>query len=220
MTTTTSSRLLLARRRARARRRSAGAAMFIVAVTLGLLAVMGVYGLAATRADVRSAGHMREAVQGQKAGEHAMMMAAETFNPSNAYKLYLMTSAGPGMGQSLNCRTSATFTGLTDRRAAEACLKLDPTEMQTLAMNLNPFVKPAFNTDSFGKVTNLPILQVEITNPIDITVPNNSTVKYVQVTATVFTEMRPAVGVPAETVVVGRGRLTVGPVPGGQEAVF
>lgn len=220
MTTSTPSRLLLARRRARARRRSAGAAMFIVAVTLGLLAVMGVYGLAATRADVRSAGHMREAVQGQKAGEHAMMMAAETFNPSNAYKLYLMTSAGAGMGQSLNCRTSATFTGLTDRRAAEACLKLDPTEMQTLAMNLNPFVKPAFNTDSFGKVTNLPILQVEITNPIDITVPNNSTVKYVQVTATVFTEMRPAVGVPAETVVVGRGRMTVGPVPGGQEAVF
>ncbi|CAN5917725.1 hypothetical protein BH11MYX4_BH11MYX4_13540 [soil metagenome] len=48
--------------RARARRRNAGAVMFIVAVTLGLLAVMGVYGLSATSADIRSAGHMREAL--------------------------------------------------------------------------------------------------------------------------------------------------------------
>ena len=58
--------------RARARRQSEGAVMFIVAVTLGLLAAMGVYGLTATQADIKSAGHMREALQAQRAGEHAL----------------------------------------------------------------------------------------------------------------------------------------------------
>ena len=63
-----------ARARARARRRSAGAAMFIVAVTLGLLAAMGVYGLSATAYDIRAAGHGRAAAQVQHTAEHLGVM--------------------------------------------------------------------------------------------------------------------------------------------------
>src|SRR4051812_10073630 len=67
--------------RARARHESAGAAMFIVAVTLGLLAAVGVYGLSATAMDVRAAGHMRESAQAQSAAEHALLLTAESFTP-------------------------------------------------------------------------------------------------------------------------------------------
>jgi len=85
--------------RSRARRDSGGAVMFIVVVTLGLLAAMGVYGLSAAQADVRAAGHMREALQAQKAGEHALTMAAETLNPENAGPLVAtMSSAGRTAG--------------------------------------------------------------------------------------------------------------------------
>ena len=58
--------------------------MFVVAVTLGLLAAMGVYGLSATAMDIRAAGHFRENAQAQSAAEHAIMLTAETFTPGTA----------------------------------------------------------------------------------------------------------------------------------------
>jgi len=191
--------------------------MFIVAVTLGLLAVMGVYGLAATTADVRSAGHMREALQGQKAAEHAMMMTAETFNPSVASGLYnQMTApvvAGVATGHATNCKTAAAYTGFADRRAAEACKRLDPAQMQALGQAVTGTAWAApFTALSFGKVQTTANPIIEVTNPIDIASPGNSEEKYAQLTVTVFTQMKPPGATAAETVVTGRGRITVGPI--------
>lgn len=207
--------------RARARRSSGGAVIFIVAMTLGVLAAIGVYGLSAATADIRSAGHMREALQLQKAGEASFMMAAETLNASLAQGLVAQALATTGQGQSSNCKTAAPYTGIVERRAAEACLRLDPAEMTTLALGVNPWVAAPYTDKSFGEAKNLPIappygpfVTVEVTNPVDMVVPGNSSQKFAQVTTTVFVQLKPLAGVPADAMVAGRGRLTVGPIVG------
>lgn len=207
--------------------------MFIVAVTLGLLAVMGIYGLSATSADIRAAGHMREALQGQKAGEGVFIMTAETLNPATAQGI--VSSMSLGNGQAKDCKTAATWTGKVDTRAAEACIRLDPSRMTTIAntMNLAPGAQwavsgagaqPGFNTNSFGSVANQPFFNVEVTNPIntEVTAGNSQTVRYSQVTVTVFVQLKQSATDAAETAVAGRGRLTVGPslASGGAPANF
>lgn len=218
-----SNRLLLARRRARARKRSAGAAMFIVAVTLGLLAVMGVYGLSATRADVQASGHVREALQAQKTAEHALNLTAETLKPDKAGVIF--TSMSKGVGQTQNCRTAAPFTGSTGNRFPEACVRLDYRELTREA----PLTKPPFTTKSFGAVSNslnsvgsegiaiggalTDAVQVEITNPIPVQPVGNSTEQYAMLTVTVYSQIANAINTPPTSVIAGRGRLVVGPVP-------
>jgi len=196
--------------------------MFIVSVTLALLALMGVYGLSATSADIRGAGHMREALQGQRAGEAALMMTAETFNPTVAQGL--VSTMNLGNAQTKDCRTAAPYTpgGNVATRAAEACIRLDPARMVVIANTSNPLnpwavaAPPAevgFTMQSFGNVANQPHINVEITNPINIEVPagNSQSVQYSQVTVTVFVQMKTSAVATAETAVAGRGRLTVGP---------
>ena len=209
--------------------------LFIVAVTLGLLAVMGVYGLTAASADVRAAGNMREALQGQRAGEAAIVMTAETFNPATASTL--ITQMSQNKGQATNCLSAATYdnTYTNKDRVAQSCLMLDPTQMQLIAsqttatVNANPWAsstpyQPGFTGQSFGLVTNQPFISVEVTNPIDIatTTGNSQAVHYTQLTATVYVQMKPTAAVAAQTLVKARGRITVGPIlsNGGLVAAF
>jgi hypothetical protein len=192
---------------------------------------MGVYGLSATAADIRSAGHMREALQGQRAGEAALMMTAETFNPRVAQGL--VNQMNLGQGQTQNCLTAAPYTGTIATRAAEACIRLDPERMVTIANTSNPSnlwavaappAKVGFTTQSFGSVVNQPYITVEVTNPIntEVSAGNSQTVSYSQVTATVFVQLKQSATVPAETAVAGRARITVGPslASGGAPAIF
>ncbi len=200
--------------RARARRDSGGAVMFIVVVTLGLLAAMGVYGLSAAQADVRAAGHMREALQAQKAGEHALTMAAETLNPENAGPLVATMSSA---GRTANCKTAAALgAGVTPVPPAAACLRLTETGMRNAAGTVSPWAAvPAFASDSFGAVTSVPNVSVELSDPFDVQRPGfDASMRFTQITATVFVDVRSTVdlGTPAQAIVTGRGRLTVGPI--------
>jgi hypothetical protein len=206
--------------RARARRRSEGAVMFIVVVTLGLLAAMGVYGLTATQSDIKSAGHMREALQAQRAGEHALMMTAETFNPAAAKALVESMS---GAKRTTNCKTAMTYAGpLMPVPPQAACLRLTEAEMKAVGASINAWTAvPGFAGDSFGAVNAAPTVEVEISNPVDIPPPAGSgydpaTQRFTQVTATVFVNVRSTIdpNTPAQSVVAGRGRLTVGPITG------
>ena len=189
--------------------------MFIVVVTLGLLAAMGVYGLSAAQADVRAAGHMREALQAQKAGEHALTMAAETLNPENAGPLVATMSSA---GRTANCKTAAVLgAGVTPVPPAAACLRLTEAGMRNAAGVVTPWVSgvPAFATDSFGAVASTPNVSVELSDPFDVQRPGfDASMRFTQITATVFVDVRSTVdlGTPAQAIVTGRGRLTVGPI--------
>jgi hypothetical protein len=215
----------LAVRRALRRRKEAGAALFVVAVTLALLATMGVYGLSSTALDVRSAGHNREAMAGQNIAEHTFIVTNDAFSPDQAQGII---NGMYGAARTTNCKTAAKWTGSTDNKNnAEACTRLNAARLQALAIH-NP--GPAFgNGDGFLYQTlslghdqagnPLPIepdVQVEITNPVAVSMPgfesaDSGQKQFAQLTVTVFTEMKEA-GKPPAMAVAGRGRIIVGPV--------
>jgi hypothetical protein len=191
--------------------------MFIVVVTLGLLAAMGAYGMSSAASDIKAAGHMRDALQGQKAAEHALIMTAETLNPSSAQAL-IMNMSDNG-NRTKNCRTATPYTGAGTAPPASACLRLSEAEMKVAVASVNPMVAPGFASDSFGALNSAPYIEVELSNPLDVPPPPGSaydpnTTKFTQVTATVFVNVRTSPTAPAKAVVGGRGRLTVGPIQG------
>ena len=199
--------------------------MFIVVVTLGLLAAMGVYGLTATQADIRAAGHMREAVQAQRAGEHALMMTAETLNPGTVQEIVKSMS---GTKRATNCKTASPYAGAEcPVPPAAACRKLSEPEMKVIGSSVNIWTTtPGFSADSFGAVESTPGVEVEISNPVDVPPPAGSgydpnTSRFTQVTVTVFVNVRSTVdpNTPAQSVVAGRGRLTVGPITGPAQCI-
>jgi hypothetical protein len=203
--------------RARRRQRSAGAVMFIVVITLGLLAAMGVYGMSSASSDIKAAGHMRDALQGQKAGEHGLTMVAETLNPGTAQTL--VTNMTDEVNRTKNCRTAATYLGGGTAPSAAGCLRLSETEMTNAVAFVNPLIAPGFAPDSFGALNTRPYVEVELSIPLDMPPPPGSgydpnTTKFTQVTATVFVNVRTAPTAAAQAVVAGRGRLTVGPIQG------
>lgn len=206
--------------------------MFIVAVTLGLLAAMGVYGLAATAYDVRAAGHVREATQAQHTAEQAVIMTAESLSPGTAGEVVRIMQADPTTTVRANSRACKTAkpvsAGASDQaanRAAEACLILSPQEMRNLHP-IKPWTNDAFAVKNFGEVPLYPFLRVELTNPIDWDTPAGFATSspygrppiYTQIRATVFVELKPGANAndaltanPAQVVARGRGRLVVGP---------
>lgn len=201
--------------RARRRRQSRGAALFIVAVTLGLLAAMGVYGLSATAYDVRAAGHAREAIQMQHAAEQAVMMSAEALSAGSAGTIVRAMQADPTMDARMNkvCKTAKppSAAGSYEQaayRIAEACLIVTPNELSrlhplTAARSADPnplqghWVTPAFNKESFGALH--PFVQIELTNPIDWETPPGFATSapygrapiFTQIRATVFVQLKP-----------------------------
>jgi hypothetical protein len=205
--------------------------MFIVAITLGLLAAMGIYGLSATALDVRSAGHLREAAQAQSAAEHALMLTADTFTPGTSGEIIRAMQSGRGTAgdiQATNCKTANPFDPTTnaENRGAQACLSWSVKEMENIARSVNPWkldptTQSTFTPQSFGVVPNRPFVRVEITNPVDIPPPPgtglNDRFTFTQVTVTTFVDMKnapdtaTAATTRAESVAQGRGRLTVGP---------
>jgi len=223
-------RLAVTVARARARRRSGGAAMFVVAVTLGLLAAMGVYGLAATASDVRAAGHTREAAQAQHAAEGAVIMAAQALGPGTAGEIVRAMQAeyvagAPGLARSDKCKSAKPYSGVAldaaANRAAEACIILSPSEMKAISpntsWNLVDGQNVPFTGQSFGEVPLKPFIRVELTNPIDWEVPagyqvgGGRTPIYTQVRATVYTQLQKDLTSAPEVIATGRGRLVVGP---------
>jgi hypothetical protein len=76
--------LTLAKQRARARRRQDGAAMFIVAMTIAVLASVGIYALAAAASEVRTSGNERQNSQTHYLAEYGIMGVADQITTSRA----------------------------------------------------------------------------------------------------------------------------------------
>lgn len=218
-------RLRLSLAHARARRDSGGAVLFIVAMTLAVLAVMGVYGLSATAADIRSAGYMREAAQAQAAAEYSLGLVAESITPQTSAEIVRVMQSGQQNIQATKCRTANPFNAATNasQRAAQACLSWKEVDMVRMSTGINAWqtgdvtdpVDSTFFQSSFGEVPNRAHIRVEITNPVDIPPPPgtglNDRFTFTQVTVTTFVDMKAASTAPTQSLVAGRGRLTIGP---------
>jgi Tfp pilus assembly protein PilX len=71
-------------RRARQHQRDRGAIIFIVAMTLSLLAAMGVYALTATSSEMRTSGYARQSTQAHYVTEYASQATNDVISPENA----------------------------------------------------------------------------------------------------------------------------------------
>jgi hypothetical protein len=204
--------------------------MFIVAITLGLLAAMGIYGLTATAYDVRASGHTRAAAQGQHAAEAAVNLSAAVIGPTNIQAIMNQMGADQSVRVTgATCKTSKPLTSTgesTMNRTAESCLVWTMDSMKGYVTDQSSWVSTTGNVtgpylvDSFGEVVSYPHTHIEFTNPISwdapagFTTSTNSggmTAHFQSIRTTVFVEMRTAAGVPADFVAAGRGRLLAGP---------
>lgn len=232
------SRRMLAARRARARRRNAGAVIFIVAMTLGLLAVMGVYALAATTQDIRAAGNIQRATQTNYTSNYAAIATADYVNYANADDIVYRRMLNPdpsATSNDRNClstqRNDISNTLYGDTRT-KSCVRLSGKEMKLPWCGGTPCAPPsggtpgqvgdreAFTSQSFSHVSNATEgfdgeVYVELTNPTAAAPPAgfdlNSKLKFVMVTATSYGIVK-AKGSTAETMRSGRGRFIIGPL--------
>jgi len=223
------------RARARARKKSAGAALFVVAITLGLLAVMGVYGMTTTAMDVRSAGHIRQATQAQHMAESGVILTAETMTPGVSGEIIRLMHAkpvsagGPATGRNgpNDCKSGKPWTNNVLYENAEACKVIEWEEMRKIVQNVtawNAGVEPATidpsnglppKDRSFGGVDVWPVVRIELTNP-DYWEQRNGTSQnvpftYAEIRATVYVDMKPkkadlALTRAEESLSVGAGR--------------
>jgi hypothetical protein len=210
--------------------------MFIVVVTLSLLAVMGVYGLTATSNDVKSAGHIRERAQASHAAEYGAAFASEVFDPGNAdtilNQMITLWNTAPNnvIGAqpcwSANARTAAINWVMAKDELCFAMLATGNSTVLTpqSAQILVPAWKNVsfFSADSIGSGlpgvranTLNPFVKIEFTNPIGVH-KGSSGKCYVQLTITDYVFVATPDGAkpeepirPYDEFVKGRGYITI-----------
>jgi hypothetical protein len=213
--------------RARRRAESDGAVLFIVAMTLGLLAAIGVYGMSATALDLRAAGHSRETMQNQHVAEHAMISVASSFDRNNQQALLnaMFDGRPPAPGElraTRTCRTAATFNPVDNNTAnQQACLAITPEGMRNANISAQAAATGTlFTTKSLGgngtTYPYVPHIRVELSNPFFFPCPGSDTIQCVRLTATVIAEqafptapgaLTPDLARPPVSVVLGRGGI-------------
>jgi hypothetical protein len=124
--------LSLAKGRAARRRRESGAAMFIVAMTLAVLASVGVYALAAASNEVRTSGNERQNTQTHYLSQYGILVASEEVASTKA-QLYLGLMMG---SPDANCvGVPQPGAGTTLDPMITACRRMGANEFQTSAGN-------------------------------------------------------------------------------------
>jgi hypothetical protein len=167
-------RLTLAKRRSARRRHERGAALFIVAMTLAVLASVGVYALAAASNEVRTSGNERQSTQTHYLSQYGILVASEELAGAKA-QLYLgVMLAKPD----LNCTSLQGVPAFGTARVdpmVTACRRVGATEFHDSAGNwlatptdtyagLAPYA-PAVNPGSLGPIPLKADFYVEFTAP-------------------------------------------------------
>lgn len=220
-------------RRARSRRRQRGASMFVVAITLGLLGAMGVYGLSAAASDMRAVGHLREALHAQRAAEHAMIMTAEAFNPMTGPRLVEeLTGGATGQACPHSARPPGAAATATKFQNVEGCLSLTAAELQKVvngavtpngvgtgnwATGTEPYTAESFFplAKTSGETALAPAVTLEVTNAVETALPpgwdEGKDVFYELTVTSVALMKRNSANGATESTTRGRGRIVVGP---------
>jgi hypothetical protein len=113
--------------RARRRRQAGGAVMFIVAMTLAVIAAMGVYALQMASTEVKTAGFIRQQLQTQYLSEYGVVAAAQalTVNPQ-VYATVVATQPDTGCFTLYQISTQPTA-----NPQSKACHRAGSTELGT-----------------------------------------------------------------------------------------
>jgi len=164
--------LRLAKRRGARRAGEAGAAMFVIAMTLAVLASVGVYALAASASEVRTAGNERQSTQTHYLAQYGVVGANHELIASKAqYYVGLMLTQPESTCASLPGLSSAST---PPAPITKACRRLGSAELGG-AWKPQPFIVPyggtapyAASPTTVGSLGSVPMsgdFFVELTEP-------------------------------------------------------
>jgi hypothetical protein len=215
--------LALAKRRVARRRREDGAVMFIVAMTLAVLASVGIYALAAAATEVRTSGNERQNTQTHYLAQYGILGAAREMAGSRAlFTVRLMKTATL---QDTNC---VSLPGVPAGTPAAACVRMGSKDLANNAWG--PTLSTYGSTTAFangvppGSFGTVPMngdFFVELTEPMQLADParysTNVNACFAQITATSIGFTQPGSPTPAalfgaEGIETQRARLVAGPL--------
>jgi hypothetical protein len=169
--------LLLAKRRARRRRGQAGAVMFVVAMTMAVLASVGIYALAAAATEVRTAGNERQNTQTHYLAEYGIVGAAHEVTSSKAQWYLQQMIAAPDV-----CPLSLPGVPSTANILIRACRRIGSAELSATwntgaASALVPYagtsaLLPSVAPGSLGPIMMQGDFYVELTEPTQANAPS------------------------------------------------
>jgi hypothetical protein len=221
--------LALAKRRAALRRREDGAVMFVVAMTLAVLASVGIYALAAAATEVRTSGNERQNTQTHYLAEYGVLGAAREMAGGRA--LLTVNAMKSTTYRDTNCVSlqgvpaNAPPSALACQRLGSADLALNwykATDVVVHYTGTAPYA-PGIPPGSFGAVPMNGDFFVELTEPMQLPASRysgNANTCFAQLTATSvgFTQpfvpgqSNPTALYGGEGVETQRARLIVGPL--------
>jgi hypothetical protein len=223
----------LAKRRAAIRRREDGAVMFIVAMTLAVLASVGVYALAAAAIEVKTSGNERQNTQTHYLSQYGVLGVAREMTGS--YARFTIGRMKSTTYQDTNC-VSLQAVPSTATPAALACVRMGSAElgaawtMPTVNQQYGGQTSPAqpytarTPPGTFGSAPMNGDFFVELTEPMMLSAPSryssNTGACFAQITATSIGFTQPVFpGGPnmtsqfgGEGVETQRARLVAGPL--------
>lgn len=230
MSPSAASRLHLVKRRARVRRDRDGAALFIVAMALAVLASVGVFALAAASSEAKAAGYERTATQSNYLATYGVLGGAHEMVASKA-QLYLglmMTTPDPICLALPNVPSTASILTRACRRLGSA--ELGQAWQASGISILDPYAGtvPYQQGQAPGSMGPTPMqgdFFVELTDPTKYTAPKrydlNLNMCFVELTATSNGTLYPlfpnspnfTATYGEEGIVVQRARWIAGPLP-------
>jgi hypothetical protein len=187
--------LALAKRRAARRRGGDGAVMFIVAMTLAVLASVGVYALAAAATEVRTSGNERQNTQTHYLAEYGVLGAAHEMTGSRA--LFTIKRMKSQTYMDVDC-VSLQGVPTTAPPSATACVRMGSAELGAAWINpiavtpyggnaVQPYT-PGIPPGSYGTTPVAGDFFVEMTEPMQLSAPprysTNANACFAQLTAT------------------------------------
>jgi hypothetical protein len=162
------------KRRARRRARSAGGVIFIVALTMSVLAAVGMYALRASSLEIRTAGFERQATQTHYLSEYGILGATQAFGGTTA-QLYLGMMMAPTSSalRDTSCSSLAapfSVSGLTPSALSLACRRMGSNELSNAwGLPAGSMITPYGGTPtipgSLGSATVQGDFFVELTDP-------------------------------------------------------
>jgi hypothetical protein len=221
-------RLALAKRRWARREREAGAALFVVSMTMAVLASVGIYALAAASSEVRTSGFERQNTQTHYLASYGILGTAHEIMATKAqfYMGLMMSTPDTCPGSLPNVPTSASILTRACRRLGSPELSMSWTAgvpvTDTYAGNV-PY-QSGQNPGSFGATPTQGDFFVELTEPLQANPPAqyglNLNFCFIKLTATVTGITRPLFPITAnltqtygsEGVEMQRSRILAGPV--------
>ena len=219
--------LFLAKRRTLRRRHEAGAAMFVVSMMVTVLAAVGMFALAASATEVKTAGNERQSAQTHYLSAYGILAFARETEQGKVQSYVSLMRSNPDTCLSLPI-PAATYINGSESPLAKACYRIKAQEFQNIGgwgvqpaepyAGAQPYAPGVVNPGSLGPVTMNPGFFVEVT---DVTMRNASgystgTCAFAVVTGTSFGVTQPLVGTNvaygAEGLEMQRARFVAGPM--------